>query len=105
MPFQVEFRNTRENPGGSQERSTTLKRGKLEMKILDSTDDRLFIDFGYCPLVAAWQKLGCTDEEITGLFDIAMGGDRGIAESFGATLALGETIANGHRKCPVRFVK
>ena len=27
----------------------------FEMKILESTDDKLSIDFHYCPLVKAWQ--------------------------------------------------
>jgi hypothetical protein len=77
----------------------------FEMKILESTGNRLSIDFGYCPLVAAWQKIGCTDEEIGRLCDIAMEGDRGIAEVFGATLEIGETIAKGHQKCQIRFLK
>jgi len=77
----------------------------FEMKMLKSTDNELFIDFGFCPLVAAWQKLDCTDEEIATLCDIAMEGDRGIAESFGARLELGETIANGHTCCQLRFKK
>jgi hypothetical protein len=77
----------------------------FDMKILESADNKLFIDFGYCPLVAAWQKLGCTDEEIGRLCDIAMEGDRGIAESFGGKMALGETIANGHKACQIRFTK
>ena len=34
------------------------------MDVLKSTDDELNIDFHYCPLVKAWQKAGCTDEEI-----------------------------------------
>lgn len=77
----------------------------FDMKILECTDDTLSIDFEYCPLVAAWQKLGCTDEEIARLCDIAMEGDRGIAESFGGKLELGETIANGYKKCQIRFKK
>ncbi len=77
----------------------------FNMKILKSTDNELSIDFGFCPLVAAWQKLGCNDEEIARLCDIAMEGDRGIAESFGARLDLGETIANGHKHCQLRFKK
>lgn len=77
----------------------------FDMKILKSTDSELFIDFGFCPLVAAWQKLGCTDEEIAKLCDIAMEGDRGIAESFGGKLELGDTIANGHKTCQLRFKK
>jgi L-2-amino-thiazoline-4-carboxylic acid hydrolase len=77
----------------------------FEMKILESTDNSLSIDFGHCPLVAAWQKLGCTDDDIARLCDIAMEGDRGIAESYGGKLELGETIANGYSKCQVRFIK
>ena len=77
----------------------------FDMKILESTDNKLSIDFGYCPLVAAWQKLGCTDEEIERLCDIAMEGDRGIAESFGGKMELGGTIAKGDKKCQIKFIK
>jgi len=77
----------------------------FEMKILESTDSKLSIDFGYCPLVAAWQKMGCNDDEIVRLCDIAMEGDRGIAESFGGKMALGGTIAAGDKKCRIRFIK
>ncbi len=77
----------------------------FDMKILKSTDTELLIDFGFCPLVTAWQKLGCSDEEISRLCDIAMEGDRGIAESFGGHLDLGDTIANGHKTCQLRFKK
>ncbi len=75
----------------------------FEMKILACTDDRLEIDFHHCPLVAAWQSYGASDERIAKLCDIAMQGDRGIAESFGCELELGETIAKGHGKCEIRF--
>jgi len=51
----------------------------FEMKILACTDDQLDIDFHYCPLVAAWQSHGVTDEQIAKLCDISMQGDRGIA--------------------------
>lgn len=75
----------------------------FEMKILACTDDKLDIDFHYCPLVAAWQTQGATDQQIAKLCDIAMQGDRGIASSFGCELELGETIANGYSKCEIRF--
>ena len=75
----------------------------FEMKILACTDDQLDIDFYHCPLVAAWQAQGATDEQISNLCDIAMQGDRGIASSFGCKLDLGETIANGYDKCEIRF--
>ncbi|MGN0521707.1 MAG: L-2-amino-thiazoline-4-carboxylic acid hydrolase [Eubacterium sp.] len=75
----------------------------FEMKIKQCDDDHLFIDFHYCPLVKAWQKQGCTDEEIKVLCDQAMCGDRGIAESFGCVLDLPKTIARGDDICEIRF--
>ena len=77
----------------------------FEMNILRCTDDNLDIDFHYCPLVKAWQKQGCSDEEIRVLCDHAMCGDRGIAESFGCQLDLPKTIAKGDGVCQIRFVR
>ena len=77
----------------------------FEMDIKRCTDDNLDIDFHYCPLVKAWQKQGCSDEEIELLCDLAMCGDRGIAESFGCTLQLHKTIAKGDEICEIRFVR
>lgn len=75
----------------------------FEMKIKNCTDDNLDIDFHYCPLIKAWQKQGCADEEIKLLCDYAMCGDRGIAQSFGCHLNLPKTIANGDGVCEIRF--
>lgn len=75
----------------------------FEMKIRRCTDDHLDIDFYYCPLVASWQKQGCSGEEIARLCDFAMEGDRGIAESFGCELELPRTIAQGQGLCEIRF--
>ena len=77
----------------------------FEMDIKRCTDDNLDIDFHYCPLVKAWQKQGCSDEEIEILCDQAMCGDRGIAESFGCQLELPATIAKGDDVCQIRFVR
>ena len=77
----------------------------FEMDIKRCTDDNLDIDFHYCPLVKAWQKQGCSDEDIELLCDHAMCGDRGIAESFGCTLQLHKTIAKGDEICELRFVR
>ena len=77
----------------------------FEMDIKRCTDNNLDIDFHYCPLVKAWQKQGCSDEEIELLCDHAMCGDRGIAESFGCTLQLHKTIAKGDEICEIRFVR
>ena len=75
----------------------------FEMKVLKSTDDQLYIDFFHCPLITAWQKQGCSDEEISALCDFAMCGDRGIAESYGCELSLPKTIAKGDSFCEIRF--
>ncbi|OHT16999.1 hypothetical protein TRFO_41377 [Tritrichomonas foetus] len=75
----------------------------FEMKILESTDDNLSIDFHYCPLVAAWQKMGLSDEKIAQLCDIAMDGDRGIASQYGCKLNLGKVISKGEDICQIRF--
>ena len=77
----------------------------FEMDVKRVSDDHLDIDFHYCPLVKAWQKQGCTDEEIARLCDHAMCGDRGIAKSFGCTLELPATIAKGDDTCQIRFVR
>ena len=77
----------------------------FEMDILESTDDKLSIDFHYCPLVKAWQKAGCTDEQIATLCDIAMCGDHGIGERYGATLDLPRCIAKGDDCCALRYRK
>lgn len=77
----------------------------FEMKIQESTDDKLSIDFHYCPLVKAWQKAGCTDEEIAMLCDIAMCGDHGIGERYGSVLDLPKCIAKGDDMCCLRYHK
>ena len=77
----------------------------FEMDIKQCTDDHLDIDFHYCPLVKAWQKAGCTDEEIATLCDIAMCGDHGIGESYGSVLDLPKCIAKGDDICSLRYHK
>lgn len=77
----------------------------FEMDVKRCTRDHLDIDFHYCPLVKAWQKQGCSDEELKTLCDYAMCGDRGIAESFGCRLELPSTIASGGEVCQIRFVR
>lgn len=77
----------------------------FEMKIVESTDDKLSIDFHYCPLVKAWQKAGCTDEEIAKLCDIAMCGDHNIGKCYDAKLDLPKCIAKGDDICALRYHK
>ncbi|MDR2766756.1 MAG: L-2-amino-thiazoline-4-carboxylic acid hydrolase [Treponema sp.] len=75
----------------------------FEMDFKNCTDDCFEVEFHYCPLVAAWQKQGCGDEEIGTLCDWAMEGDRGIAEAFDCELSLPKTIARGDDICQIRI--
>jgi hypothetical protein len=63
------------------------------------------IDFHFCALVNAWKKLGLDDKTCALLCDMAMGGDRGIAEVMGLQFELGRTIAQGCPDCQLRFRK
>lgn len=75
----------------------------FDMEILESTDGLLRIKFHHCPLVAGWQAIGCSDQEVAKLCDIAMDGDRNIAKSCGLDFVLGETIAEGGSCCELTF--
>jgi len=77
----------------------------FEMDIKRCDDDHLDIDFHYCPLVKAWQKQGCSDEEIAKLCDYAMCGDAGIGSCFGVELDLPATIARGDSTCQIRYIR
>lgn len=78
----------------------------FEMEILKNDEDTLNIDFHYCPLVSAWQKLGATAEELPLLCDIAMDGDRGICSKMnGYKFELGKVIAKGEGICEIRISK
>jgi len=81
----------------------SVGKGIFEMKFLKLNDDVFDVDFYYCPLVAAWQKQGCSDEDIEKLCDWAMEGDRGIAEAYGCKLELPKTIAKGDGVCEIRI--
>lgn len=75
----------------------------FDMEILGATEDYLRIKFHHCPLVAGWQAIGCSDEEIAKLCDIAMDGDRNIARACHLDFTLGESIAEGASCCDLIF--
>ena len=79
-------------------------RGVFEMEVVKQDEDGYHLDFHYCPLVTAWKELGATQEEIEQLCDIAMDGDRGVADQFPEfEFSLGDTIAEGGSVCQIRF--
>ncbi len=101
-------REDMEVPSSMEEFSRTfaagVSRDVFEMEVVAADQERYYLDFHYCPLVKAWEKLGATPEDIEQLCDIAMDGDRGIAEQFpDFQFHLGETIAAGHPVCQIRF--
>jgi predicted ArsR family transcriptional regulator len=77
----------------------------FEMDSVQVTDNELTVEFHYCPLVTAWQKIGVDDETCAVLCDIAMEGDRAIAEAIGARLEITDTIAKGCNSCKMKFIK
>ncbi|HHU02953.1 MAG: L-2-amino-thiazoline-4-carboxylic acid hydrolase [Christensenellales bacterium] len=77
----------------------------FNMKNIESDYDNVTVNFNYCALVSAWQKLGFDDETCALLCDIAMDGDRGIAEAMGLKLDLSKTIAQGDKTCDLHFHK
>jgi hypothetical protein len=80
-------------------------RKNFEIAVVGVDHDNLKAEFHYCALVNAWKKLGIDDEKIALFCDIAMDGDRGIADSLGMTLEIGDTIAKGCRTCKLHFTK
>lgn len=77
----------------------------FEINVAENNEDCLKLEFHYCGLVNAWKKLGYDDEKIALFCDMAMDGDRGIAESMGMELDLTDTIAKGCPTCKVNFIK
>lgn len=77
----------------------------FEMDVFGVDHDNVKAEFHYCALVNAWKKLGLDDEKIALFCDIAMDGDRGIAESMGLAFDLTDTIAKGCKTCKLHFHK
>ncbi len=77
----------------------------FNMQDIKADKDNLTSNFHYCALVAAWQKLGFDEKTIDLLCDMAMDGDRGIAEAMGLDLTLTDTIAKGCEACKLHFHK
>lgn len=76
----------------------------FEMDVKTVEEKELYVEFHYCALVEAWLKLGIDQEKINLLCDIAMDGDRGIAEAMGFEFELTDTIAKGCETCNIRFL-
>lgn len=85
--------------------ASNLGQRTFEMDNIRYDESEMKVDFHYCALVSAWEKLGCSDERIALLCDIAMDGDRGFADELGFDLELSGTLANGCDICKLCFRK
>ena len=77
----------------------------FDMRPISADKNSLSVDFHYCALVNAWKKIGLDDKTCELLCDMAMDGDRGIAEVMGLEFDLGRTIAQGCPDCKLKFHK
>ena len=77
----------------------------FNMHNISADKDNVKVSFQYCALISAWKKLGFDDDTCDLLCDLAMEGDRGIAEAMGLKLDLGDTIAKGCAECKLHFHK
>jgi predicted hydrocarbon binding protein len=84
---------------------TDLGKRTFDMNLVEGDEASLSIDFHYCALVSAWKKLGFDGKTCELLCDMAMDGDRTIAEVMGLQFELGKTIAQGCPNCELRFKK
>ena len=84
---------------------TEIGKKTFDANIADGDGASLSIDFHYCALVNAWKKLGFDKKTCELLCDMAMDGDRSIAEVMGLQFELGRTIAQGCPDCKLRFGK
>lgn len=74
----------------------------FEVETIELTDDKLVLEFNYCPLVAAWLKQTDNEEDIIKLCDIAMDGDRGIVSTLkDYEIDIHSTIAEGADCCRI----
>jgi hypothetical protein len=82
-----------------------LVKKTFDASIVRGDEASLGIDFHYCALVNAWKKLGFDGKTCALLCDMAMEGDRGMAEVMELQFNLGHTIAQDCPTCELRFKK
>ena len=104
----VKYRDMMKDPQNCEEFSHVflpeLVRETFDQEVV-ANEDELNVSFHYCPLVSAWRKLGIEDDRIATLCDLAMEGDRKIAEENDLSFDLKSTIANGDSACELCLSK
>lgn len=72
----------------------------FEMEPVKLGEGESIIKFRYCPLVEAWKKLGCSQQEVAGLCRLARYGDYAMAGCFPhLSLEFRQLLAEGHDCC------
>lgn len=71
----------------------------FEQKLVKANDDEAVLEFSYCPLVAVWQKLGASTEEVAVLCKMARAGDHGRISPFDLELTFEKLLAEGDDCC------
>ena len=75
----------------------------FEKKIVSADEDEAVVTLNYCALLKAWQEMGLNDDELAMMCDIAMEGDRAIAEGLGLDFDLEGSLAQGCECCTLRY--
>ena len=75
----------------------------FEKKLVSANEDEAVVTLNYCALLKAWQDMGMSDEECAMMCEIAMEGDRGIAEGVGLDFDLEGSLADGCECCTLRY--
>ncbi len=75
----------------------------FEKRLTCAEEGESHVDLCYCALLNAWKKLGLDDETCALMCDIAMEGDRGVAEGLGLDFELGNTLARGGECCQLCY--
>ena len=75
----------------------------FEKKLVSANEDEAVVTLNYCALLKAWQDMGLSDEECAMMCQIAMEGDRGIAEGVGLDFDLEGSLADGCECCTLRY--
>lgn len=77
----------------------------FEAEEIKADNDSAEVTYHFCPLLKGWQDQGFDDERCALLCDIAMEGDRCIAEGLGLDFELEQSIAQGCPTCHMIYRK
>ncbi|MEG1873964.1 MAG: L-2-amino-thiazoline-4-carboxylic acid hydrolase [Angelakisella sp.] len=83
--------------------SPELGREAFGMEVLVSTEDCFSMDMHFCPHLKGWQNTGLSDEMCAKLCDLAMEGDKAMANAMGYDFENPMRLADGDCACRVIY--